>query len=225
MNEILHLLNVNTTFFTILNYPMSYVEFFGTIFNIACVWLLVKKNILNWPIGIIGVLLFGALFYQLNLYADLFEQVYYFITGFIGWYAWTKTRPQKDEEEEVILKRNTMKENGLWITGIVAFTLIGAWAMRNVNVWLPQFFPEPASLPLLDVMTTVMSFAAQIMLIQKRVENWILWVIVDVVGIGLYWYKGVPFVALLYVIFLVLATNGLIGWTKTYRKQQKELAS
>jgi nicotinamide mononucleotide transporter len=95
MNEILEFLNVNNTFFTIFNYPMSYVEFFGTILNILTVWLLVKKNIWNWPVGIVAVVLFASLFYQLNLYADLLEQGYYFITGFVGWYLWQKPRNQK----------------------------------------------------------------------------------------------------------------------------------
>ncbi len=220
MQDILQLLNVNTTFFTLFNYPMSYIEFFGTLLNLACVWLVVKKHILNWPIGIVGVILFGALFYQLHLYADLLEQIYYFITGFLGWYAWTKVRPQADQAIDV--KTNTTKQNILWLVGIAIFTVIGTWVMRNLNSWLPIFFPEPASLPLLDVWTTVMSFAAQILLIKQRIENWVLWIVVDVIAIGLYYYKGVPFVAALYAIFLVLATSGLITWYKTLKGEGHE---
>ena len=221
MNTILNLLNVNTIFFTIFGYPMSYVEFFGTILNIATVWLLVKKKILNWPVGIVAVVLFAALFYQLNLYADLFEQFYYFVTGFWGWYLWSKAGKkdrEKDEPEDIIVKRNTKNENIKWVAGIAVFTLIGTWVMSNINVWLPKYFPEPASLPLLDVFTTVMSFSAQILMIKKRLENWVLWIIVDIIAIGLYWYKGVPFVAVLYAIFLVLASKGFIEWRKTYKK-------
>ncbi len=225
MNELLQLLNVNTTFFTILGYQMSYIEFFGTLFNLACVYLLVRKNIWNWPVGIIGVVLFAILFYQLNLYADLFEQGYYFVTGFIGWYAWTRTRKArkaKDDDEDIIVKRNSLKTNLFWIGVIGAFTALGTWVMSNVNIWLPALFPEPAALPLLDVLTTVMSLVAQVLMIQKRLENWILWIIVDVIAVGLYWYKGVPFVALLYLVFLVLASMGLRTWFKTYRKERHE---
>ena len=107
----------------------------------------------------------------------------------------------------------------LWLGGIAVFTIIGTWAMANIHLWLPSLFPEPASLPALDVLTTVMSFAAQILLVFKKFENWILWVIVDVIAIGLYWYKGVPFVSLLYVIFLVLASKGLISWYKALKTQ------
>jgi len=220
MNAILNLLSVNNTFFTIFNYQMSYVEFFGTILNIATVWLLVKKNILNWPIGIVAVILFGALFYQLNLYADLFEQGFYLVTGFWGWYAWTKAAKKREaKEEKIVVERNSTRGNMLWLGGIAVFTIIGTWAMSNIHLWLPSLFPEPASLPALDVLTTVMSFAAQILLVFKKFENWILWVIVDVIAIGLYWYKGVPFVSLLYVIFLVLASKGLISWYKALKTQ------
>lgn len=222
MNALLHLLDVNNIFFTIFNYPMSYVEFFGTIFNIATVWLLVKKKILNWPVGIVAVILFAALFYQLHLYADLFEQVYYFITGFIGWYMWANSKKPKNEDEKIVVGRNSLKTNLSWLVGIIVFTAIGSWAMSNINIWLPRFFPEPAALPTLDVLTTVMSFAAQIMLMQKKLENWALWIVVDVIGIGLYWYKGVPFVALLYVIFLGLATQGLFVWYKTYKEEKED---
>ena len=222
MNTLLNLLNVNTTFFTIFNYPMSYVEFFGTLFNLACVWLVARKHILNWPVGIIGVVLFGALFYQLHLYADLFEQFYYFFTGFWGWYAWSTARKAKDEPDQIVVKQNSLKTNLMWLGGIGIFTLIGTGVMVNLDNWFPTLFPVAASLPLLDVFTTVMSFAAQILMIQKRVENWILWVLVDVIGIGLYWYKGVPFVALLYLIFLVLAAGGFKTWLKTLKEQRHE---
>lgn len=222
MNYILQLFSVNTIFFTIFGYPMSYIEFFGTLFNLWCVWLVMRKHILNWPIGIIGVILFASLFYQLHLYADLFEQWYYFVTGFIGWYAWAKARKPKDEDDEIVVERNKLITNIYWVVGIGIFTFLGTWVMTHLNVWLPRFFPVAASLPVLDTWTTIMSFAAQILMIQKKLENWMLWIIVDVIGIGLYWYKGVPFVALLYVIFLGLATNGLLTWRRTYRRQHHE---
>lgn len=217
--ELLNYLDVNTIFFTVLGYPMSYIEFFGTLFNLACVWLVARKHILNWPIGIVGVVIFAILFYQLNLYADLFEQGYYFITGFIGWYAWAKSKTPKDKTEEITVKTNTPKQNVAWIAAIIAATALGTLVMSNIHNWLPAQFPEPASLPLLDVFTTVMSFAAQALMIKKRLENWVLWILVDIIAIGLYWYKGVSLVSMLYAVFLVIATSGLINWYKTYKRE------
>lgn len=222
MNTLLQLLDVNNTFFTIFNYPMSYVEFFGTLLNVACVYLLTRKNIWNWPIGIAGVIMFGALFYQLNLYADLLEQGFYLVTGFWGWYIWATVKKPNDDAEDIVVKRNTQRDNAYWAVGIAICTLIGTWIMTRVHLWLPALFPEPAALPLLDVFTTVMSFAAQILLIKRVLENWVLWIVVDIIAIGLYWYKGVALVAVLYAMFLVLATRGYITWRQTYRRQQDE---
>lgn len=225
MNSLLTLFDVNTTFFTIFNYPMSYIEFFGTLANLVCVYLIAKKNVLSWPIGIIGVLLFGALFYQINLYADLFEQSYYLVTGFWGWYVWQKYKSSKKEDEndnDIVVERNTKKQNVTILGIILVSTILVSYVMSNIHIWLPRLFPEPASLVLLDTFTTMLSFAAQFLLIKKRLENWVLWIVVDIIGIWLYWYKGVPFVALLYFIFLIIASNGLITWTKSYREQKEE---
>lgn len=221
MNELVTLFDVNTTFFTVFDYPLSYIEFFGTIANLVCVYLIAKKNVLSWPIGIIGVLLFGALFYQINLYADLFEQSYYLITGFWGWYVWQKYKIQhQTEDNEITVSRNSKRENIVLIAIILLSSMVVSYVMNNIDKWLPSLFPEPASLVVLDSLTTMMSFAAQFLLIKKRLENWVLWIIVDIIGVWLYWYKGVPFVALLYFIFLIIATNGLVTWWKTFKRQE-----
>lgn len=220
--NIFDLFNINTVFFTVFGYQMSYLEFFGTILNLTCVWLVARKNIWNWPVGILAVILFGFLFYQLQLYADLFEQGYYLLTGFWGWYAWASVKKPDDARQDIVVKRNSIGANVAWLGGIVVLTALGTWAMTRIHVWLPKLFPEPASLPFLDVFTTITSFAAQILLILKRLENWVLWIIVDVIAIGLYWYKEVPLVAMLYAVFLVLATTGLINWHKTYRRENNE---
>lgn len=78
-------------------------------------------------------------------------------------------------------------------------------------------FPEPASYAYLDAATTVMSFAAQILLVQRFIENWYIWIVVDVIGVWLYYVKGVKFIAVLYFIFLILATKGLINWLSDHK--------
>ena len=70
-------LSVNTVFFTVLGYPMSYIELVGTILYLLSVWLIARRNMLTWPVGIVSVLLYMALFYQIRLYSDALEQVYY----------------------------------------------------------------------------------------------------------------------------------------------------
>lgn len=215
MNELLSFFDVNNTFFTLLNYPISYLEFTGTILNLICVILVARRNIWTWPVGLVGVILFGVLFYQINLYADFFEQIYYFITGIVGWYMWSRTRQIDADDKKVAVIKNTFKTNMLWVAGIIVFSALASWALFNIHAWLPALFPEPASLPIIDATTTVMSFAAQLLMMQRRIENWYLWIVVDVIAVWLYWYKEVPFISFLYLVFLFNAFYGLWQWKKS----------
>ena len=212
-----HFIDVNNTFFTILHYPISYLEFVGTIFNLACVILAAKRKISNWPIGIIGAILFGILFFKINLYADFFEQIFYFVTGIWGWWMWARTKDINKEKHEVKTTTNSARANLYWLIGIAASSFVLSYVLFRIHDWLPGLFPEPASSPVIDATTTIMSFAAQILMMKRKLESWWLWIAVDVVAIGFYWYKGIPFVALLYVIFLVNAVYAFYDWRKSMK--------
>jgi len=218
MNFLTHLFDINTTFFTVANYPMSYIEFFGTIFNIWCVWLTARAKTLSWPIGLLGSVLYLFLFFQIQLYSDFFEQVYFILTGVMGWYMWVRNKKEIDETKDVVIvSLNSIKENAVYVAILIVGTAIMTYVTMNLTVWLPAYFTEPVSLPVLDALTTVMSFIAQWLLMKKKVESWALWILVDIIGIGLYWYKGVRFISLEYVLFLIIATAGLFNWIKNYK--------
>jgi nicotinamide mononucleotide transporter len=206
-------LNINTIFFTFLGYPMSYLEFFGTIFNIWCVYLAAKNRIATWPVGIIGIFCYVFLFYQIQLYSDLVEQIYFFLASLYGWYVWTMIARKKEEggkDRDVL--RATSKEKTVYAAIVVLGTLGMGYLMSNIHIYFPELFPLPASFAYLDAFTTVMSFLAQFIMAQKKIECWYLWILVDIIGICLYYIKGVKFIALEYVIFLALATKGLFDW-------------
>lgn len=215
-----NIFDINNIFFTIYGYPMSYLEFFGTIFNIWCVWLVAKKNIWNWPIGIIATVLFLVLFYQIRLYADFFEQIYFLITGFLGWWIWKR----ETNEKEIKISICSDKERFFYLVVIVSMTLLFGYLMANIHILLPAFFPEPASWVYIDTFTTIVSFVATYLLIAKKVEAWILWILVDIIGIWLYFVKEVRFISFLYLIFLILATKGLMSWYKTWKKLPENIS-
>lgn len=222
MNFLTSLFDINTTLFTVFNYPMSYIEFFRTAFTIWCVWLTSRAKILSWPIGLIGSALYLFLFYQIQLYSDFFEQVYFIITGALGWYMWVSNKKEIDKTDDVVIvSTNSIKQNTIYLFIVIVGTVIMSYITMHLSTWLPKYFPEPVSLPVLDALTTVMSFVAQWLLMRKKVESWILWIIVDIIGIGLYWVKGVKFISLEYVLFLIIATFGLIIWIKNYKSYKK----
>jgi len=210
--------NVNTIFFTVLNYQMSYLEFFGTIFTAWCVWLAAKNKVSNWPIGIIGIILYAFLFYQVQLYSDLIEQIYYFITSFWGWWLWThpKSKDEATEGKELRVGYTDKKYNTLAIAAIIVLTVIFGYGMTKIHLILPGIFTLEASFPYLDAFTTVMSFVATIYLAKRRIESWYLWILVDVIGVWLYYQKDVVLISILYFAFLLNAIWGYRKWRKEY---------
>jgi nicotinamide mononucleotide transporter len=224
MNFITAAFNINTVFFTVFDYQMSYLEFFGTIFNIWCVWLTTRAKILSWPVGLLGSILYLFLFYQIQLYSDVFEQLYFIITGAVGWFMWVHLKKDINQADKtVVVGVNSIKKNIQFIAILIFGTALLTYLAVNLTRWLPEYFPEPASFPILDAFTTVMSFVAQWLLIRKKVESWVLWILVDIIGIWLYWYKGVKFISLEYVLFLIMATAGLFNWLKLYKLRTKTI--
>lgn len=216
----MYLLDINSVFFTVFQYPMSYIEFVGTVFTIACVVLTARAKVISWPVGIIGSVLYIFLFYQIQLYSDLFEQIYFLITGFMGWWAWTQAKKYTTQDKEFKIQKNSFQQNVICVAIILVGTLVLAYTMQNLHVWFPVVFPKPASFPLLDSFTTVMSFAAQWLLVRRKIENWILWIIIDIIGVWLYWVKGVKFLSIEYVLFFFIASYGFIQWIKKFKNQE-----
>ena len=217
MEDIIKIFSVNNTFFTILNYQMSYIEFFGTLLSLMSVVLAAKNKIWTWPIGNLGAILFGILFYQINLYSDFFEQIYYVITGIIGWYIWSQPEFKNQEIKDVTI--NSKTTNYFYVSSILILSVLLGLFMSNIHNVFPAQFPIPAAYPYPDAITTIMSFAATILMMRKKLECWYLWILVDIVGIGLYYKQGVIFISLLYVLFLIIAVNGYFTWKKVLQKK------
>jgi nicotinamide mononucleotide transporter len=206
-------LSINNIAFTILGYPMSYVEFLGTVLYLWSVWLIAKRNIFTWLTGIVSVLLYMFLFYQIRLYSDAIEQVYYLGASIYGWWVWNESPQENGQITDV--RYSNAKTLALWVllTGVVSVAF--GFFMSRVHIFLPVIFPEAAAFPYLDALTTIMSFSAMWLMAQKRTESWIYWIIVDMIGIWLYFVKDVKFVAALYGILLMMAFQGLRMWNKS----------
>jgi len=219
----MELFSVSNVLFTLWGYEMSYIEFFGTIFSLWCVWLVAKNNILTWPVGMVGIVLFGFLFWQIQLYSDFIEQIYFFFMSIYGWWMWSslKKTKRKDTQTKLKITLNSKQSNRIYVVVIVLGTIAMGYFVGHIDLYFPQIFPEPASFPYLDAFTTVMSFAATILMAKKRIECWYLWILVDVIGVGLYFEKDVVFVSFLYLIFLFIATKGYFNWRKELKNYEK----
>ncbi len=197
---------------------MSYLEFFGTLSGAIAVWLSARGDIWSWPIGIINVSLFFFLFFQVQLYPDMFLQVFFFVTNLIGWWRWA--RPRRGEEDKKNELRVSFMPRRQWVVFLIiglAGTLIFGSLASRLNDWLPHIFNKPSAFPFPDSFVTVMSIAATYLMVQKKVECWALWILVDAVAMGLYFVKDIRFVGIEYLAFCFIAAFGLWGWRKEFR--------
>ncbi len=203
---------------------MSHLEFWGTVAGAIAVWLAAKANIWSWALGLVNVVLFFFLFFQIQLYPDMFLQVFFFITNLMGWWQWTHPKNHEANKDNELKVSRMNRKNALIITviGMVATVLMGSFS-QNLNVLFPSLFSKPSAFPYLDSFTTVMSIAATFLMIKKKVENWYMWLAIDLIATYIYYVKGVKLVSIEYAVFCVIALFGAINWTKEYRTYRAEL--
>ena len=204
----MHFFDIANTAFTIIGYPISYVELIGTVFGLISVYFASKANILTWSTGIINEAFLFVLFFQVHLYADMFLQVYFFVVTIYGWYNWnTKTAENKIDN----ISSNT---RWLYATVIILGSVLSGFIIKNIHLYLPSYFKIEAAYPYTDSFVMVLSIVATVLLARKKIESWHLWILVDAICVILYFKKGVYFLSLEYMIFLVLASYGLYNWKK-----------
>jgi nicotinamide mononucleotide transporter len=214
--------DINSIIFSVWGYAMSYLEFFGVITGAVAVWLSSRANVWSWPIGAVSVVLFFFLFYQIQLYPDMFLQVFFFVTNLQGWWRWTHPKPgeeilqQSANQGELKITRMPPRQLLTWtLGGLVSTVLLGTFA-SNLHTLFPVVFSKPSAFPYVDSFTTTMSVVATFLMIQKRVECWYVWLVVDIVLTYVYYAKDVKLVAAEYLVFCFIAVQGAWHWTREY---------
>jgi nicotinamide mononucleotide transporter len=179
---------------------MSGLELFAATLGVIAVWLTVKQNPWCWPIGLVMVLLYSWIFFEVKLYSDMLLQVVYAGLQLYGWWQWTRAGEANTGRQVSRLDGKSIAL-GL-VAGAIGSLLLGA-AMAH---W------TDAAQPWLDAALAGFSLVAQLWMAQKRVQCWPLWVAVDVIFVGLFIYKGMYLTATLYALFLLLAVQGWREW-------------
>ena len=184
---------------------MSTIEIFAVITGFISVWFLVKQKIAAWPLGIVNVAIYTLIFYESRLYLDMALQIFYIVIQAYGWYNWVYGKNGKNE-----LNVTTLSPNQKYIYAAigVVFAIVLGYTMKNHT---------DDSMPYLDAITTTISLIAQWLLTYKKLENWTLWIIADIIYIPMYIYKNLKLTAILYFAFLILSLIGLNQWKKDIR--------
>jgi len=181
--------------------PLDLTEAFGFATGAACVWLVTRGNIWNWPVGLLNNVFFAVLFWRTRLYADSGLQVVFFALGVWGWWHWLHGGANHSRQT---ISRTRRWE---WIA-IALFLPLGTWSLRELLI------AEQGTAPFWDAVTSTLCLAAQYLLSRKRIENWWLWIAADIIYVPLYLSRGLPLTASLYAGFIGLCITGLIRWKK-----------
>ncbi len=179
------------------------IETAAVLFGFLCVWLTLRQNIWCWPTGLVQVILYIYIFYQVKLYSDLILHIIYVVMQIYGWYHWLH-----GGRDRGVLHVTHLDPSGLLIWPVAVITGSFGWG------WLMASQTD-AALPYADAFTTVASLTAQWLLARKKLESWLLWIAVDLVAIGIYWSKELLLTSGLYAVFLVLATMGFFAWRRS----------
>jgi nicotinamide mononucleotide transporter len=181
----------------------SCAEVLGFLSGALCVYLVTRESIWNWPLGIITAGFYIVVFARSGLYSDSSLQVVYLVLSAYGWWHWLRGGPAKSG---VVVTRVPARE-----VLPLALCGIGLWLL----LWAVTSRIPGARLPLLDAALTSTSLVAQYLMTRKYVENWILWITVDVLYIGLFFVRELRLTALLYAVYLALAILGYVQWKRT----------
>ncbi len=182
---------------------MSYLELVAVAFGIVSVYLSVRQNIWSWPTALVNVALYFLLFHKVGLYSDMGLQVIYFALSLYGWYEWLYGGAG---HTELTVTRATPK---VWVA-VIAIGLVVWLALGQITSRI-----KGVALPYMDAATTTTSLVAQWMMTRKILENWAIWVAVDVVYVGMFIFKHLYLTAGLYAVFLVLAAMGYLQWKRS----------
>jgi nicotinamide mononucleotide transporter len=216
---------IDNILFSFSGYNVSYLEFFGLISGLIAIILSSTANVWNWPIGIVNVVLSFFLFYQVQLYPDMFLQIFFLVTNILGWWRWLNPKPGEEDRKNE-LRVSYLKPSGiitLAAVGIGGTFIAGAFA-GNLHAIAPALFNKPSAFPYFDSFIMVMSIVTTFYVIQKKIECWIIWILVDIVAAFLYFKRDLVLYSMLYSAYCLIASYGLYHWIREYRSYTKTVS-
>ena len=189
------------------------LEMIGVVFTILSVWYSKRENILVYPTGLIATGIYVYILLIYSLLGDMLINAYYFTMSIIGWYLWTR---KVDEMHFVAITKTTPKEKKwsafLFVSALIFVFLIYYFTDRY-DTWTAY----------VDTITTAIFFVGMWLMAKKKLENWIYWIIGDIITVPLYWYKGLIFSSLLFAVLTIIAIYGYKSWKKNLNKSPQTL--
>jgi nicotinamide mononucleotide transporter len=190
----------------------SWLEAVAVFFGLLSVWFAKKENILVYPTGIVSVLIYVYICLEVKLYADMGINFFYFIMSVYGWVKWSqkiegrKSRP---------ITYASLNEWIIALAGLVIFFVILVFILKNYT---------DSNVPVWDALTTAIFIVAMWLMALKKIENWLAWILGDLISIPLYASKGLALTSIQFTVFLILAIAGYLEWSSKFKVQSSKLS-
>ena len=184
------------------------LEIIATIFGLLSVWYSKQNKVLVFPTGMISTVIFVYLLYKWELLGDMMINVYYFIMSVYGWYIWTR---KVDESDVTPISKTTFNEKKLSLAIFLA-TLVFVYLVYHA------FGKWTSWVAYVDTLTTGIFFVGMWLMAKRKVENWLFWIVGDIISVPLYFYKGFTFTSLQYFVFTIIAVYGYLAWKKNIKE-------
>lgn len=185
------------------------LQIMGVVLGLLYLWLEYKANIWLWVVGLIMPIVHGTLYFRSGLYADFSMQLYYIAAGVYGLIVWGRGAKKSNHDTLKI----TSTPLAVWVA------VAGVYALLHGAIYLFLVSFTDSTVPFWDSLTTALCIVAYWMLSRKYVEQWLVWLVVDVITVGLYLYKDIPLTAGLYALYSALAVAGYLRWRRMMKTQ------
>jgi len=187
--------------------PITWLEIVAVVLSVAMVWCNLRVNVTAWPLAILASALYGVLFASSRLYGEAALQVLFVVVAFWGWWQWLGGRG--GDGQALRVHRMSLRQIG-WVAGLT----LAAWPLLGLALHIHT----DSDVPYLDALPTAGSVAGQFLLGRKLIENWLVWLAVNVFSVGLFAIKGLWLTALLYALFALLSVAGWRAWQARLRE-------
>ncbi|MDD7884594.1 nicotinamide riboside transporter PnuC [Flavivirga sp. 57AJ16] len=184
------------------------LEVIAIIFGFLSVWYSKQNKVLVFPTGMISTIIFVYLLFKWELLGDMMINGYYFIMSVYGWYIWTR---KTDDTHVTPISTTTVKEkkiSGLIFLATLLFVFLVYKTFDKWTSWVAY----------VDTLTTAIFFVGMWLMARRKLENWLFWIVGDIISVPLYFYKGFTFTSLQYLMFTFIALFGYLAWKKNINK-------
>ena len=201
-----------------LGYPVTWIEIISVFSGIVAVYLAAKEKILTWPLGLINITTAFFIYYHVQLYSDMFLQIYFFGISLYGWWIW-----KNEQKEKIPLKWLSLQQKYYLIILLTIVSLLTGYLISQLHEYFPSIFEKPAAYPYSDSLVAIASIFANTLMARRYIESWVLWIVIDIICVYLYFQKDILFIALEFLVFLLLAILGWVNWLQLKKKQDLSL--